>query len=155
MSKKLFAVLGLLVVFSMLLVACGGNDAVNNTANDTADNMEENTADNTAEDTTEDTAEDTTEEEEVEEPEPTEEPVERTTRVGGWLDTVAMSVVGADSAVTQIEAGAIDIYASNLSTPQDFQAIADAGLERSDQLARPSRELVNSTPSHLPRSARR
>jgi peptide/nickel transport system substrate-binding protein len=44
-----------------------------------------------------------------------------------------MSVVSSDSAVTQISAGAVDLYASNLSTPQDFQAIAEAGLERSDQ----------------------
>ncbi len=49
-----------------------------------------------------------------------------------WTSS-ALSVVSADSAVTQIEAGAIDIYGSNLSTPQDFQAIADAGLESSFQ----------------------
>ena len=52
---------------------------------------------------------------------------------GGWLDEVAMSIVSADAAVTQISAGAVDLYASNLSTPQDAAAIAEAGLERSDQ----------------------
>ncbi len=67
----------------------------------------------------------------VEVPVEPEAPV--STRRGGWLDTVAMSVVGSDTAVTQIDAGAIDLYASNLSTPQDFEAIEAAGLERSYQ----------------------
>jgi peptide/nickel transport system substrate-binding protein len=119
MSKKLFAVLGLLIVFSMLLVACGANEPVV-------------TNDPVVEDTTtevEDTTEETTTEEEVDEP----EVVEAAPRVGGWLDTISLSIVGADSAVTQIEAGAIDIYGSNLSTPQDFAAIEAAGLEASFQ----------------------
>lgn len=64
---------------------------------------------------------------------PTEVPVVRTTRHGGWLDEVAMSVVSADAAITQIAAGAIDIYASNLSTPQDVQAAKDANLNTSKQ----------------------
>jgi peptide/nickel transport system substrate-binding protein len=59
--------------------------------------------------------------------------VPRTTRHGGWLDQISMTIVTADAAVTQIEAGAIDIYASNLGTPQDLQAIRDAGLENSEQ----------------------
>ena len=130
MSKKLLAVLGLLVVLSMLLVACGGNEVVENTTENTTEDT--TTEDTTTEDTT--TEDTTTEEPEAtEEPEPTEEPVVRTTRVGGWLDTVAMSVVDAASAVTQIEAGAVDLYASNLSTPQDIAAIEAAGLERSNQ----------------------
>ena len=53
--------------------------------------------------------------------------------VGGYLDAISMSVVTSDTAVTQIAAGAIDIYASNLSTVQDFEAIEAAGLERSTQ----------------------
>jgi peptide/nickel transport system substrate-binding protein len=44
-----------------------------------------------------------------------------------------MTIVSSDTAVTQIEAGAVDLYASNLSTPAEFQAIIDAGLERSYQ----------------------
>ncbi|MEX2143670.1 MAG: ABC transporter substrate-binding protein [Anaerolineales bacterium] len=65
--------------------------------------------------------------------EPTEEPEPQTTRVGGWLDEIGMKVVGADSAITQIDAGDIDIYTSNLSTPQDVQASDAANLERSFQ----------------------
>lgn len=65
--------------------------------------------------------------------EPTEEPTPRTTRVGGWLDEIGMKIVGADSAITQIAAGDIDIYTSNLSTPTDVQASDAANLERSFQ----------------------
>ncbi len=74
-------------------------------------------------------------EEEADTETPTEEEAEapRTTRVGGWLDEIGMKVVGADSAITQIAAGDIDIYTSNLSTPQDVEASDDAGLERSFQ----------------------
>lgn len=57
----------------------------------------------------------------------------QTTRVGGWLDEIGMKVVGADSAITQIAAGDIDIYTSNLSRPQDVEAADAAGLERSFQ----------------------
>jgi peptide/nickel transport system substrate-binding protein len=64
---------------------------------------------------------------------PVEPVVPPSTRRGGWLDTVTMSVVSSDTAVTQIDAGAVDLYASNLSTPQDFEAIVEAGLERSYQ----------------------
>ncbi|HWR64679.1 MAG TPA: ABC transporter substrate-binding protein [Bellilinea sp.] len=61
---------------------------------------------------------------------PTEVPtpeVVQTTRKGGWLDEIVFSVVGADSALTQIEAGAIDIYANGLSS-SDLVAMNDAGI---------------------------
>ncbi len=48
---------------------------------------------------------------------PTEEPtpvVERTTRKGGWLDEIDFSVVDSASVITQLQAGAIDIYADSL-----------------------------------------
>lgn len=63
-------------------------------------------------------------------PEPTAVPP--TTRKGGWLDEVVFSVVGADAAVTQIEAGAIDIYASGLSSA-DLPSIQEAGMDYSSQ----------------------
>lgn len=65
--------------------------------------------------------------------EATEEAAPQTTRRGGWLDEIGMKVVGGDSAITQIAAGDIDIYTSNLSRPQDVQAADAAGLERSFQ----------------------
>jgi peptide/nickel transport system substrate-binding protein len=65
----------------------------------------------------------------VEEPtaEPTPEPV-RTTRHGGWLDEIVISVVDSDSAITQIQAGAIDIFAAGLSSDA-LPEIEAAGLE--------------------------
>lgn len=64
----------------------------------------------------------------VEEPteEPTPEPV-RTTRKGGWLDEVVVSVVDSASAVTQIQAGALDIYAAGVSS-DTLPEIQAAGL---------------------------
>ena len=68
------------------------------------------------------------------EPEPTDEPTatpeptaEPTTRRGGWLDEVAFSAVTADSAVTQIQAGAIDIYSRGLASDR-VQEIQDSGI---------------------------
>ena len=61
---------------------------------------------------------------------PTEVPtpeVVQTTRKGGWLDEIVFSVVSAESALTQLEAGAIDIYANGLSS-SDLVAMNDAGL---------------------------
>jgi peptide/nickel transport system substrate-binding protein len=56
----------------------------------------------------------------------TEEPA-ATTRKGGWLDEIDFSVVSNDSAVTQIQAGAINMYADGLAAA-DLQEILDAGL---------------------------
>ena len=64
---------------------------------------------------------------------PTEVPtpeVVQTTRKGGWLDEIVFSVVASDSALTQIEAGAIDIYANGLSS-KDLPAIKEAGVSYS------------------------
>jgi peptide/nickel transport system substrate-binding protein len=53
-----------------------------------------------------------------------------TTRMGAWLDEVVFSVVPGGSEVTQLQAGAIDIYASQLSSA-DLPAIEEAGLKYS------------------------
>lgn len=50
-----------------------------------------------------------------------------TTRKGGWFDEINFSVVDNDSAVTQIKANAIDIYADGLAA-SDFPSIKEAGL---------------------------
>jgi peptide/nickel transport system substrate-binding protein len=118
MSKKLFAVLGLLVVVSMLLVACGGTEApATEPTQETAAEPTEAPAD---------TGETPTEEPVAE---PTEEPMPPTTRVGGWLDTISLSTVSSDAVVTQLEAGAADLYANQLVSPQDVTAMKEAGLE--------------------------
>jgi peptide/nickel transport system substrate-binding protein len=59
--------------------------------------------------------------------EPTEEPVVRTTRHGGWFDEVVITVVDVASAVTQIQAGALDIYAAGVSS-KTLPEIQAAGL---------------------------
>ncbi|MGD0611904.1 MAG: ABC transporter substrate-binding protein [Anaerolineales bacterium] len=46
---------------------------------------------------------------------------------GGWLDQVVFSVVDASSAITQLGAGAIDIYAGGLAAA-DYPNITKAGL---------------------------
>ncbi len=58
-------------------------------------------------------------------PVPTETP--KPSRMGGWLDQVVFSVVDASSAITQLQAGAIDIYAGGLAAAQ-FPNITAAGL---------------------------
>jgi peptide/nickel transport system substrate-binding protein len=111
LRNRLFSLLGLLVIASMILAACGAPAVTEAPA------VEETEAAAT--------------EEVAEAPaaEPTPEP---TTRRGGWLDEVVISVVSSDAAVTQIEAGAIDIYASGLSSA-DLPEIEAAGLGYSKQ----------------------
>lgn len=57
----------------------------------------------------------------------TEAATATTTRHGGWLDEIVFSVVSSDAVVTQLKAGAIDIYGNALAS-QDLQTIQDAGL---------------------------
>src|SRR5574339_285767 len=59
---------------------------------------------------------------------PTAEPTaEPTTRHGGWLDEIDISVVDGASAISQIQADAIDFYSFALASDQ-FPAIQEAGL---------------------------
>ncbi len=67
-------------------------------------------------------------------PQPTEVPataeptaVPPTTRHGGWLDEIDYSVVGSDSAISQVQAGAIDLYSFSLAS-QELDAIKAAGV---------------------------
>ncbi len=103
LQKRLMLVVGVVVALSMLLTACGPNV----TATPAAPAQPQQT----------------------EAPQATEAPtqVPPTTRKGGWLDEIDFSVVDSASAITQLKAGAIDIYAGGLSS-SDFPAIKDAGL---------------------------
>jgi peptide/nickel transport system substrate-binding protein len=107
--NRVLALLSLLLITSLLLGACGPTTAPATEA--------------PAEEATEAPAEE----------EPTEEAAPATDRKGGWLDEVVMSTVSADTAVTQLVANALDIYAGNLATPETLQPVADAGLNRSVQ----------------------
>jgi len=117
MKRYTFLFVSLLVALSMVLAAC-----------------------QPAVETEPPAVEEPTEEPEVEEPteepevEPTEEPteegpaeVQRREGFGAPLDRIVVSVVDAASAVTQLTAGAIDIYASQLA-PAQLPEIEDAGL---------------------------
>ena len=53
-----------------------------------------------------------------------------TTRHGGWLDEIDVSVVDAASAISQVKAGAIDLFSFNLSS-KELAAIKDAGVSYS------------------------
>lgn len=50
-----------------------------------------------------------------------------TTRHGGWLDEIDVSVVAPGSEISQIQAGAIDLYSSGLP-PAEAKAVKDSGL---------------------------
>ena len=59
---------------------------------------------------------------------PTEEPaMPSTERHGGWLDEIDVSVVAGDSAISQLQAGAIDIYTYGLASDV-YSTIKEAGL---------------------------
>jgi len=92
-KNRLMLVLGLLVTVSMVLSACGGATAT--TAPATQAPVVSATA--------------------TEAPTaiPTEPPV---TRHGGWLDEIDYSIVDAQSAITQIGAGAVDLFSYGLAS---------------------------------------
>lgn len=65
---------------------------------------------------------------------PTAEPTaEPTSRHGGWLDEIDISVVDGASAISQIQAGTIDFYSFNLASDV-HPAIQDAGLPSTQSL---------------------
>jgi peptide/nickel transport system substrate-binding protein len=95
LRNRLFFVMGLLVIASMILSACGGTATP-------ADVTEPPVA------ATEAAATEVATEVAV----PTEAP---TTRHGGWLDEIDYSVVDAQSATTQIGAGAVELFSYGLA----------------------------------------
>ena len=103
LKKRFMIALGMLMAMSMVLSACGPS-----TTATTAPATQAGPAATEA---------------------PTAAPtaVPPTTRHGGWLDEINFSVVTSDSAVTQLNAGAIDIYAGGLAA-NNLQAIKDAKL---------------------------
>ena len=89
LQKRLILVLGLLLIASMVLGACGPTATATPTAAPA-----------------------------TQPPAVTEAPTEvvpATTRHGGWLDEIDYSVVDGQSAITQIDAGAIDLFSYGLA----------------------------------------
>jgi peptide/nickel transport system substrate-binding protein len=100
LQKRLMLVVGVVVALSMLLTACGPSVTATPAA-------PANT----------------------EVPKATEAPTQAppTSRHGGWLDEIDFSVVDSESAITQLKAGAIDLYGEGLASA-DLPAIKDSGL---------------------------
>jgi peptide/nickel transport system substrate-binding protein len=110
LKNRLMFVLGLLIIASLVLGACGPTETATQAPSEPAAPSEPG-------DTTEEPAA------------PTEEPAApRTTRTGGWLDQITMVAVSTDSVITQLQAGEIDVYAATLGRAEDFKSAKDAGL---------------------------
>lgn len=100
-TKSLTYVLSLLVALSMILAACAPAATATATQAPAA---------------------------ETEAPVATEAPTaEPTTRHGGWLDEIDLSVVDGESAISQLQAGTIDFYSFGLASDV-YPAIKEAGV---------------------------
>ena len=106
--KSLYYALSFLVMISMVLAACAPQVAATTEA----------PAETQAPVATEAPATDA----------PTAEPTaEPTTRRGGWLDEIDFSVVDGESAISQLQAGAIDLYSYGLAS-DIYPALKEAGM---------------------------
>lgn len=109
--KNLYYALSLLMVFSMILAACA--PAAPSTESPVM------------------TEEPVATEAPTEEPAMTEEPAApKTERHGGWLDEIDVSAIAGESAISQLQAGAIDLYSYGLASDV-YPAIKEAGLKYS------------------------
>ena len=107
--KNLYYVLSLLVALSVVLSACAPQAAVTEAPTQAPGQQTEEPAATEA---------------------PTEAPateMPKTERHGGWLDEIDVSVVAGDSAISQLQAGAIDIYSYGLAS-DIYPAIKEAGV---------------------------
>lgn len=121
LRNKVFWVLSLIVITSMVLAACGGVPTVEvvKTVEVTKEVVE-----------TQVVTVKETEIVEVVQPTATPEPV---TRTGGWLDLVVFTEQNsADAAISQLRSGDIDVYAYTVSGPERFAKVeADKNLSYS------------------------
>ncbi|NJN79159.1 MAG: hypothetical protein HC797_01045 [Anaerolineales bacterium] len=107
--KNLYALLSVLVIVSMALASCapGATETTEPVATDEPSATEEV-------------------------PAATEEAM-TTERKGGWLDEIVVSVVDGASAISQIQAGAIDFFSFNLASDV-YPAIQSSGLSSTQSL---------------------
>ena len=92
--KKIYAVFSLIVVMGLILAACAPASPAPTEAPAVTEEAPAAT----------------------EAPVATEAPMASTDRKGGWLDEIVFSVISSDSAVSQLQAEAIDFYSFNLSS---------------------------------------
>jgi ABC-type oligopeptide transport system substrate-binding subunit len=112
-NKRLHYLFSLLMVLSMILAACAPQQQATEVATEAPAAATEEPAATAA---------------------PTEEPAAPVTeRHGGWLDEIVVSVVDGDSAVSQIQAGAIDFYSFGLASDK-YPVIKDAGISTTQSL---------------------
>ena len=127
MSKfaRNLSMLIVLVLFGVALAACGSTEAPVTPEEPVVEEpmVEEPVVE---EPVVEEPEEPVVEEPVVEEP-VVEEPVVKTERKGGWLDEWIFTVADPAAALTQIQAGDIDIYAEGLQ-PAMAQEVKDSGL---------------------------
>ena len=101
LQKRLMLVIGLLMTFSMVLSACGPSTTATSAPPPPTQAG----------------------------PAATEAPTQAaaTTRHGGWLDEIDVSVVASDSAISQIQAGAIDAYTYGVAS-SELPTVKSSGL---------------------------
>ncbi|MCD6476212.1 MAG: hypothetical protein J7K85_08155 [Anaerolineaceae bacterium] len=134
MKKTIYWVISLLLVLSMALAACKAEPEPTEVpaAEEEAAPAEEEEAAPAEEEAAPAEEEEVVEEVVEEAPSYASVPTAggtTTDRKGSWVDEVSMVVVDVDSAITQIDAGAVDLYASGMATIEQLDAIHDVGLE--------------------------
>ncbi len=120
LQKRLFNVLSLVIILVMALSACGTPAPANTATPEVAATDEPTEVVATA------TAAATETAKPVEPVGPGLVPARQPGK-GGYLDEINVSVVAADSALSQIKAGAIDLYSYSLAS-SEFPAIKESGL---------------------------
>ena len=129
LRNRLFAMLGLLVVASMVLAACGGTPTE-------APSTE----------ATEAPATEAVTEAATEEPTPTPEPV---TRKGAWVDEIVFSEQSDNAlCIAQLQAGDLDVCADGNTNPDDFKTVqADPNLKYATSYGLNFELLLNPIPT--------
>ncbi len=128
LRNRMMLVFSLLVLASMVLGACGTQTVQTVVVKETQVVVEKETQVVEVKETVESVVKETV----MVPADVAPEMPERRAGFGGWLDEIVFSVVSASAAVTQIQAGAIDIYASGLSSNK-LPEIQEAGFNYSKQ----------------------
>ena len=137
MNKKVILILGVLVMLSIAVAACAPAPAEPETITVVETVVVEKEGETVIETVV---VEKPVEVEKIVEVEKEPE-VAPTTRKGGWLDEIVFSLVSADSAITQLQAGAIDVYGDGLAS-SDLPSIQEAGLNHDTEIGGTFYELT-------------